>query len=506
MGSITIVGLGPGDFSQLTLKAWETLRQAEVLLLRTAKHPTAEELKKRGLTAQSFDFVYETETTFEKVYEQIAIDVIKRAEKGQNVVYAVPGSPLVAEKTVVLLRAMAQQKRIPCKILAGMSFVEVLCERLFIDPIDGLTVIDSADAEKLPPELITAVVVTQVYDIRSASELKLSLMEKYGDEYEVALVQNLSLAEEKITWLPLYELDRQSGIDHLTSVFVPKCENKEKPFDLKPLEGVMATLRSPGGCVWDIEQTHRSLRRYLIEEVYEVIEAIDLKDAKLLCEELGDLLLQIIFHARMAEESDLFSMQDVIDGVTKKMIRRHPHVFGEVSVRDSGEVLLNWEKIKQEEKKGARSSVLDGVPAGLPSLLRADKLQQKAAKVGFDWDNIGPVWDKLTEEIAELKAAVAKDEKEEIASELGDVLFSIANLARFLKLDGETALNRTNQKFIRRFRYVEKKVVESGRDWKTYSLKELDVLWNEAKRQESRQQGDFLPGKKRKSTNSSELC
>jgi tetrapyrrole methylase family protein/MazG family protein len=246
----------------------------------------------------------------------------------------------------------------------------------------------------------------------------------------------------------------------------------------------MRTLRSPNGCVWDIEQTHKSLRRYIIEEVYEVIEAIELEDKNLLCEELGDLLLQIVFHARMAEEAGDFSMQDVIDGITEKMIRRHPHVFGDISVKDSGEVLLNWEAIKREEKKAERKSLLDGVPNGLPALLRADKLQGKAAKAGFDWDDIAPVWDKLDEEIAELKEAAATGDKSAIEGELGDVLFSVVNLARFLKIDGELALNLTNRKFKERFSYVEKKVQESGRPWQSYTLDELDNYWNEAKRRQ----------------------
>jgi tetrapyrrole methylase family protein/MazG family protein len=484
MGSITIIGLGAGAFGLITLETWEKMKNAEVLLLRTAKHPTVAEIKKRGVNFLPLDYMYENGATFDEVYKNIAAEVINRALDGQNVVYGVPGSPLVAERTVVLIRDMAKGKNLPCEILAGMSFVEVLYTRLGIDPIDGLTIIDGGDAADLASDINTAVVITQVYNRQIASDLKLELMEKFGDEYEIALVQNLGLSNEKITWLPLYELDRQDGIDHLTSVFLPRRPTKQARFDLTPLEDVMRTLRSPNGCVWDIEQTHKSLRRYIIEEVYEVIEAIELEDKNLLCEELGDLLLQIVFHARMAEETGDFSMQDVIDGITEKMIRRHPHVFGDISVKDSGEVLLNWEAIKREEKKAERKSLLDGVPNGLPALLRADKLQGKAAKAGFDWDDIAPVWDKLDEEIAELKEAAATGDKSAIEGELGDVLFSVVNLARFLKIDGELALNLTNRKFKERFSYVEKKVQESGRPWQSYTLDELDNYWNEAKRRQ----------------------
>lgn len=481
MGKITIVGLGAGAFGLITLETWEKIQNADVLLFRTAKHPTIDEIKKRGIAVQSFDAVYDKRATFEEVYHEIADVVIARAQSGQSVVYAVPGSPLVAERTVTLIRDMAAQRGIVCEILPGMSFVEVLYVKLGIDPIEGLTIIDSADATSLSGELNTALVITQVYNAQIASELKLSLMELFDDEMQIALVQNLGLADEKIIWLPLYELDRQKGIDHLTSVFVPKQTFAAKEFDITPLKEVMATLRAPGGCIWDMEQTHRSLRRYMIEEVYEVLEAIEQEDAALLCEELGDLLLQIVFHARIAEESGLFSMQDVIDGITAKLIRRHPHVFGDVSVRDAGEVVLNWEAIKKAEKKDSRPSALDGVPAALPALLCADKLQQKAAGVGFDWDNIDPVWEKIKEELVELREAVAKKNAVEMENELGDVLFSVVNLARFLKLDSELALNKTSRKFSERFRFVENKVRASGLSWKDFSLPELDSFWNEAK-------------------------
>lgn len=480
MGEIIAAGLGPGDIGLLTLETWEILTGADKLLLRTAKHPTADALRARGVAFESYDAVYETEPTFEAVYERIAEDVLRRAERGARVVYAVPGSPMVAERTVSLLRARARERGVKCTVLAGMSFVELLCARLGVDPIDGLTIVDGADAAALPPDLPTGLVVTQVYNRQVASEIKLRLMELCGDEAEVALLQNLGLPDERIRRMKLYELDRQDGIDHLTSVYVPPRPQPQR-FELQPLTDVMARLRSPGGCVWDIEQTHHSLRRNLIEEVYEVVEAIDLENGALLCEELGDLLLQIVFHARMAEESGAFSMQDVVDGITQKLIRRHPHVFGDVTVRDAGEVVLNWEAIKQKEKAEERRSALDGVPKDLPALARAAKLQQKAAKVGFDWESVAPVWEKIGEEIAELREAIAAGDEAQIEAEYGDVLFSVVNLGRFLHADPEIALNATNRKFARRFSEVEKRVRASGREWADFTLAELDAYWNEAK-------------------------
>ncbi len=481
MGEITVVGLGPGSLGFITLETWDKLAGEDTLLLRTTKHPTVEEMKKRNVTFTSYDHIYDTKATFEEVYQAIAQDVVNRAKQGDNIVYAVPGSPLVAEKTVMLIRDFAIAEHIAVHILPGMSFIEILYVKLGIDPIDGLTVIDSEDIESLPKDMPTAIVVTQVYNQQVASNAKLSLMEAYPDDFQVTLLHNLGLPDEEIRAIPLYELDRQPNIDHLTSVYIPAFTHQQRTFELAPIVDVMQRLRSPGGCIWDIEQTHKSLRRYIVEEVYEVLEAIDLEDSELLCEELGDLLLQIVFHARMAEETCEFTMQDVVDTVTEKMIRRHPHVFGDVSVRDAGEVVLNWDAIKKEEKGDQRKSILDGVPKDLPSLMRAYKLQHKAAKVGFDWDNIAPVWDKINEEIAELKKAIKENDQSEIEAEFGDVLFSIVNLSRFLNVDAEVSLNMTNNKFIRRFSYIENNVKEKGKEWKKVTLKELNQYWDESK-------------------------
>lgn len=483
MGAITIVGLGPGAFGLLTVETLELLKAAKPLLLRTAKHPTVSEMRRRGIEFESYDYVYEEQDSFEEVYHTIAKACLAQAKTGENLVYAVPGSPLVAERTVILIRELAAEQGITVNILPGMSFLEVLYTRLAIDPIEGLTVIDAIDLPSLPSELTTALVVTQVYNSHVASEAKLALMEYYPDDYEVVIVKNLGLPEEQIQTIPLFELDRIAGIDHLTSLYVPRRQLGER-FTLEPIVDVMNTLRSPGGCVWDIEQTHASLRRYLVEEVYEVLEAIDLQQGDKLCEELGDLLLQIVFHARIAEESKVFSMQQVIDVVTEKMIRRHPHVFGDTTVRDAGEVLLNWDAIKQREYGSERPSVLDGIPKGLPSLMRAYKLQSKAAKVGFDWDSIPPVWDKIEEELLELKAACVQGQFADMEGELGDVLFSIVNLARFLHIDAEVALNITNNKFLRRFSYIENYVETNKLKWENLELKELDILWEQAKKQE----------------------
>ncbi len=486
---ITITGLGPGSFKHLTLETWELLNGTDALILRTAKHPCVDVLKQRGVVFTSFDHLYEQADSFSDLYQAIATEVVGRAAQGENLVYAVPGSPLVAEKTVELITAQAKAAGIELAIVPAMSFLEVLYTRLGVDPITGLTIIDAADLADLPPNLVTGLIVTQVYSRQVASDTKLALMDYYGDEYQVTVVRNLGLPDEQIHRIMLFELDRLPEIDHLTSVYVPPRPARSKVFSLDPVVDVMARLRAPGGCVWDIEQTHLSLRRYLVEEVYEVLEAIELADGVKLCEELGDLLLQVVFHARVAEESGGFTMQDVVDHVTEKMVRRHPHVFGTITVRDAAEVVVNWEQIKKREKAGERTGVLDGIPVGLPSLMTAYKLQSKAAKVGFDWPEIGPVWDKIAEELAELREAVllpAPQGDQNREDELGDVLFTVVNLARFMGIDPETALNRTNNKFRRRFGYVEAGIKEQQLEWADVNLADLDALWDEAKAKEAK--------------------
>jgi tetrapyrrole methylase family protein/MazG family protein len=244
---------------------------------------------------------------------------------------------------------------------------------------------------------------------------------------------------------------------------------------------VMATLRGPQGCPWDREQTRDSLKAFLIEEAYEVLEALDLHDPDRLEEELGDLLLQVIFHAQVAAELGEFTVRDVLAAVTDKLIRRHPHVFGDGRAETAAEVLANWERLKQAERGGVReASALAGVPKTLPALLRAQRLQDKAARVGFDWGETAAALHKVEEELAELKAALGKG-GEAVEAELGDLVFSVVNLARFLKLNAEEALRKSLEKFIRRFRYIETAMARRGKSLTESTLEEMDALWDEAK-------------------------
>jgi tetrapyrrole methylase family protein / MazG family protein len=261
-------------------------------------------------------------------------------------------------------------------------------------------------------------------------------------------------------------------------------------YDLQDLMEIMKLLRSENGCPWDREQTHESLKKYLIEETYEVLEVIDLNDKDRLCEELGDLLLQIVFHARIASEEGTFDMSDVITGISRKMVQRHTHVFGDAKADTPDEVVNNWEEIKKREKgMESQTSVLKGVPANLPALMRSYKVQQKAAQVGFDWEHAEDVLEKVKEEILELEDVYNSKNVERITDEMGDVLFSLVNLSRFLKIQPELALTGTVNKFIKRFEYVEQESTKAGKKLEEMTLAEMDELWEKAKIHNSERNG-----------------
>lgn len=503
MGTLTIVGLGPGAAGNLSVETMALLKSDAQVILRTAVHPTVEELQKQQVEFISCDDFYEQGASFEEVYGKITDFVLQKAAE-EDVVYAVPGSPLVAERTVVLLREAAKSKGIKTVIKPSMSFLDLAYVELEIDPIAGLRIIDAQDFSGIADAGKYPLMITQVYSQLVASDLKITLMENLADDAEIYFLRNLGLPDEECRKIKIFELDRQPHIDHLTSVFVPEsssaAEQEEScaeendaetevmyeeayydDVDIQPLVDVMKTLREPGGCPWDIEQTHSSIRSNMIEEVYEFLEAVDNNDIAGMREELGDVLMQVVFHARIEEEAGNFDLQDVIDEVTDKLIRRHPHVFGDVDVENSAEVLKNWDMIKKQEKT-ERTKALDGVAQGLPALMRAYELQSKAAKVGFDWDNKDDVWNKVKEEIAELEEALNKQDKLAAAAEFGDVLFALINYARHCQIEPETALNGTNNRFTERFNYVEEQVKKSGKQWNEFSLEQLDEFWNAVKK------------------------
>jgi tetrapyrrole methylase family protein/MazG family protein len=259
------------------------------------------------------------------------------------------------------------------------------------------------------------------------------------------------------------------------------ARRESQPPQFYQLAAIYARLRAPGGCPWDRVQTHATLKPYLIEETYEVVEAIEEGDAAKLCEELGDLLGQILFHAQMAAEKGKFTIEDAIGVHAEKMKRRHPHIFGNAKVKDAREVLLNWEEIKYREKRGVRNSALDGIPKHLPALIKAHRIQDKASRLGFDWEHLDAAYDTFTAELEAFAAGYAARDKRRIQAGLGDILFSLVNLARFLGIDPEDSLRRTIARFDRRFRLIERRLKRQGRSFKDVGLEEMERLWSQAK-------------------------
>jgi tetrapyrrole methylase family protein/MazG family protein len=491
--SLTVVGLGSGDPDQLTVGILNKLRKADAVYLRTKEHPVLAALEEYGVQAESFDEVYEAKDSFPEVYREIAERLVTKAaagQPGQEIVYAVPGHPMVAEATVGLLKQQCGEQGIPLTILGGESFLDEAFVRLGFDPIEGFQLLDAGNLKPdwLQPQLHT--LIGQVYDSFTASDVKLCLMERYPDDYEIIVGHALGVAgEEAIHKVPLFELDRVKGYGNLSLVYVPRSEDERlRRHSFDRLHEIVAILRSPDGCPWDREQTHQSIRKNLIEETYEVLETIDDDDPDHMKEELGDLLLQILLHAQMEEELGTFTVYDVLAGLNDKLIFRHPHVFGDRQAGDAEAALQNWEQMKAEEKrrKGiepAQQSALDGVPRDLPALMKAYKLQKKAAKTGFDWDTIDGVFDKIREELDELQEAVREGHSaEEQTLELGDLLFASVNASRFIGADPEEALTLTNRKFAERFRYIEDRLQEQGRQLKDSNLDEMELYWQEAKK------------------------
>lgn len=482
---ITIIGLGAGDLEQMPLGVYRHLKEQNKVYVRTNDHPAVSELINEGVSFESFDEVYEQHDDFESVYNEIVQILVDKAE-GEAITYAVPGHPLVAERTIQLLLNRSEQEELELVFLGGQSFLDAMYTSLRIDPIEGCQIVDGTALRRDDLSLNQHIIIVQVYDAMIASNVKLTLMERLPDDYEVTIATAVGSKEEQLTRVPLFELDRVTTLNNLTAVYVPPVQEEELLYgEFAKLREVIATLRGPGGCPWDQKQTHQSLKKYLLEEAYEVLEAIDEEDDEHLIEELGDILLQVMLHAQIGEDEGFFSVRDVIEGVTEKMIRRHPHVFGELTVNDADEVVTNWDDIKKQEKGNTDDdSILATIPKGLPALMEATKLQKKAAKVGFDWEDAAPIWMKLQEEIGEFMLEVKVNSEENMHKEFGDILFVLVNLARYYKIDAEDALLSTNRKFMRRFRYIEETSRQEGKILTDMTLSELDQKWEQAKQLE----------------------
>jgi tetrapyrrole methylase family protein / MazG family protein len=479
--TLTLLGLGPGEVDDLSRRAWRTLKQAKTVIVRTSQHNCVPCLPQgEDITYQYCDDLYESIPKFEDVYAAIVERVMTAARKG-DVVYAVPGDPLVGESTVLALLKAAKEENIQVEIVSGISFVEPILAALGVDAMDGLQILDGITVAAMhhpPINPDVPALLGQVYSREVAGNVKLTLMNQYPDEFPVTLIHAAGTDHPIVEHLPLYEIDRSEHIKHMTSLYVPALG---KMSSFEQFQEIIAHLRAPEGCPWDKEQTHLSLRRYLLEETHEVLEALDAEDPVELYKEMGDLLLQVLLHTQIAIDDGEFKMSDVISHINRKLIHRHPHVWGDVEAKNAGEVLANWDalkKVEHAEQGIQRESILDGIPKGIPALMQALRYSEKAAKVNFDWDTIEPVIDKVREELDEVLNATDEANR---AEEIGDLLFVIANWARWLKIDPETALRETNAKFYRRFRYVEDGLIAQGKPPVDWTLAEMDVLWDKAK-------------------------
>ena len=477
---ITILGLGPGNQDYLTRKAWRILNTAEEIYLRTIHHPVVPDLP-AGLRKHSFDAVYDEAEKFEDVYEQIVAEVLRLGKRPEGIIYAVPGHPFVAEATCPEIVRQAKQTGIPVQVVEGISFIAPLLTAVGVDAFPHMALLDAFELSKkhmppFPPS--SPAIIAQIHSRMVASEVKLSLMGVYSDDFPVKLIHAAGTDQEIVEELQLFEIDRSEHIGLLTALYLP---GMDAATSFEAFQNVIAHLRAPDGCPWDQEQTHQSLRPHLLEEAYEALSALDNEDPEAMREEFGDLLLQIVLHAQIAAESGEFSMADVLHGIHTKLVSRHPHVFGDLVLEEPESVLLNWEKLKAEERAAngnSKASLLDGVALALPALVQAEQFQLRAGRVGFDWPDIAGVYNKIEEELAEIHTAVGKINQ---SAEIGDLLFAVVNLARWLGIDAESSLREANTRFRNRFSQIESDARAQGRVVSDMTLNEMESIWRAAK-------------------------
>jgi tetrapyrrole methylase family protein/MazG family protein len=484
---VVVIGLGPGSPTHVTVETLEAIERIPLRFVRTRRHPSAHLVP----NAVAFDELYESADTYADVYTELADRIVRAAIDGGEVLYAVPGSPLVLERSV---RHLVADDRVECTVLPALSFLDVAYARLGIDPVEvGVRLVDGHEFAVAAAGERGPLLVAHAHAGWVLSDIKLAVEDASGDE-EVVILQRLGTPEEAITRTTWAELDRTVEPDHLTALYIPRLATPVGAEYVR-FHQLTRTLREQ--CPWDIDQTHRTLIPYVIEETYELVDALESLTAddptsdEHVIEELGDLLYQIEFHATIAEQEGRFTIADVARGVHDKLVRRHPHVFGDTVVDGTETVLRNWDAIKRAEKgrgptfDGKSEGVFDGIPGSFPSLSYAHEVQKKAAKVGFDWPDVGGALAKIVEEAAELGEAAVASEPDAVRDELGDLLFAVVNVARHLAVDPESALRAAAQKFRTRFEAVEALARSRDIELASVDLDQLDALWEQVKLDES---------------------
>ena len=475
MSIIQIIGLGAGGEDDLTVKAQKALTERIPTFVRTDRHPIVNELKK-NIDIASFDDYFEKYETFNEVYGNIVNTLIEQSKQYGKINYCTAGSPYYGD--IVTKKLINEYKnKINTIIIDGMSFLDKCLKLSGYADYNNIKILDCLEADEFSFDVNSFNIITQVYDLESASRLKVKLMEIYPEDVNSLIIDVLG---ENVKKVPLFMLDQEKNYGFSTYFCILPIEiSKNRVYNVDNLLRIVKLLRSPDGCPWDKKQTHHSIRQHVIEEAYEVVDAIDNDDVDNLVEELGDLLFQVVFHAELGSEEGYFNFSDVVTDVCKKMYFRHPHVFGDVKANDVEEALTSWENSKLKEKNlTSYTDNLKNVPKALSTLSKSFKIQKRAADVGFDWhDSEGAIM-KIKEELFEFIEEYNKGNIENMEEEFGDLLFALVNFARFEKINPDIALNKTINKFIDRFEYIEK---NSTKDLKQMTLKEMDELWEESK-------------------------
>ena len=453
----------------MTLSAWIAIEQATTLYLQTQEHPSARPVLEAGLSFVSMDDLYAVSEDYDVLNDAIA----DRLTSGSSAVYAVMGGGCFAQLPAI--REACRQKGFELVLLPGVSYDQAA----FPEAQGG----QSYTANDLPPALDTdrPLYVSELDSVLLAGEVKLKLQRFYPDDYPIILAVQQPNGDYVRRTVPLYALDREKGFFASTVLYVPALPFEQKQtYGYEDLLTVLRRLRAPNGCPWDREQTHESLKKDMREECYELMDAIDEGSDEHIIEECGDLLMNVLFHPLIGEEQGRYDDRDVTTEIVRKLIYRHPHVFGTVHVSSTDEVLKNWDALKQKEKgQDSVTATLKSVPRSFPALLRAQKVQKKARKVGFDFGTAADAFYKIGEETEELRLAMVSGQ--DVQKEMGDLFFAAMNVCRLLGFDGEDTLHAATDKFIRRFEQMEKNIDAAGKKLENMTLAEMDEYWELAK-------------------------